>query len=118
MSESSFRTRAREIAGYLYSINLPYSTRFFAAPACGPPRTFSRGDGVSENRPAVEDDIQPAAAQCTGDEPRARQVLTLHRCTPWGPVPRIQSKKPGAIRQIYRVKVHRKKVKNQIASQA
>ena len=31
-----------------------------AAPACGPPRTFSRGDGVSENRPAVEDDIHAA----------------------------------------------------------
>ena len=43
-------------------------------PGRGPPRTFSRGDGVLENRPAVEDDISPAAsgAQCTGDEPIAR----------------------------------------------
>ena len=119
MSESSFRTRAREIAVYLYSTKLPHSTRFFrlypwggtprgapvkwqdlprtrlvtsalrcsrldvvfdrrmvlrhpvtpgkssrrpaprpAAPACGPPRTFSRGDGVPEIRPLVEHDIQ------------------------------------------------------------
>ena len=29
-------------------------------PGRGPPRTFSRGDGVSENRPAVEDDIHAA----------------------------------------------------------
>ena len=122
VSESSFRTRAREIAGHLYSTKLAYSTRFFRLypwdvtprgatmkcqdlpraigsspvhcagsrrdvvfdrrtvlrypvtpgkssrwPACrgrrpgrGPPRTFSRGDGVSENRPAVEDDIHAA----------------------------------------------------------
>ena len=97
MSESSFRTRAREIAGYLYSINLPYSTRFFrlypwhvtprGAPVkCQdlprPPQEPHASDGLGScdwHRSTAAmgacpllSRLSPAAAQCTGAEPIGR----------------------------------------------
>ena len=62
-------------------------------PGRGPPRTFSRGDGVSENRPAVEDDIHAAclySADASNLGRKRRRISRVRVQLAIGPSPSIR----------------------------
>ena len=82
MSESSFRTRARVIAVYLYSINLPYSTRFFSTVSVG---RDPKGCAREVSGPAAHE----ARHQCIA----LQQARCRLRPPDGSPIPRQQEKK-------------------------